>query len=79
MIELCIFGHFIYPFEDHEVDESKDGGGNEHEIPEEDVLRVVAGCLSDGGRWERFLLVLRDCFVVSIERGENHDGNIEDN
>ena len=65
------------PPEDAEVDQVDESSGGQHEVPEGDVLRVVAGGVGDGGVREGRLFLLLDCLVVGEHAGEDEEGNEE--
>lgn len=73
---MGVSGHIGHPLEQHEENESQDGGGDQHEVAKGDVLRVVACGLSDGSRRERLFLVLGYCFIVAVEGSENDEGHV---
>lgn len=66
------------PLEEHEEDESQDGGESEHKVPKNDVLRIMTCGLSDGSIRERLLLMLRNSLIVRIKRSQDSKRDVGD-
>ena len=72
--ELAISHDHGGPLECNEVDQIEETAGQQKYEPKLDVLRVVAGCGSNGGVGEGPFLFLLDCHVVGVEAGQDEGG-----
>lgn len=74
---LRVFLDLFQPPEDAEIHQIDEPSSGQHEIPECDVLRVVASGVGDGGMRKRWFFLFLDRLVIGKDAGEDEEGDEE--